>query len=283
MGLHASPPLLRCSSPQLTELSLQVVTGDAELEALLSGCPQLLVLDCAVTESWKAVVLAARCCPRLLELTVKRVTKHVDDPQEVREDDVAAFDADFSGPFLPDLIALKLLQRGGELDSRRPRGFPVIRYLTASPHAELRLVRMQSPDVTAEDVMSLAGLPGLSHLHAINGGREGGSIAKVEEAHVRAQQQLLSRGAAGGDADHDAHFPVQLEDRDFDVWFPPLGPHQQQEMKQRVLQGVEEYNDGNLLAIAEGVDRETARSVFFAELRSVLTATVSMAGAEGGA
>jgi hypothetical protein len=54
----------------------------------------------------------------------------------------------------------------------------------------------------------------------------------------------------------------------------PLGPHQQQEMRQRVLEAAktsweEEYD--NVLECEEGVDQETVRSVFFAELRSVLT------------
>ena len=35
---------------------------DAGVEQLLSACPQLLRLRCVETESWQAVLIAARCC-----------------------------------------------------------------------------------------------------------------------------------------------------------------------------------------------------------------------------
>jgi hypothetical protein len=41
---------------------------DEELQALLPACPQLLKLDCTVSDSWKVVLVAARCCCHLLEL-----------------------------------------------------------------------------------------------------------------------------------------------------------------------------------------------------------------------
>jgi hypothetical protein len=60
---------------------------------------------------------------------------------------------------------------------------------------------------------------------------------------------------------------------------PPLGPHQRQEMRQRVLKDEArpppQAQNKNVLLSAEGVDRDTARVAFFAELRSVLEPSVA--------
>jgi hypothetical protein len=57
------------SFPLLTELTVNdQPMSDAELELLLPACPQLLRLECTVSESWQVMLVAARCCPRLLEL-----------------------------------------------------------------------------------------------------------------------------------------------------------------------------------------------------------------------
>jgi hypothetical protein len=59
---------------------------------------------------------------------------------------------------------------------------------------------------------------------------------------------------------------------------PPLGPHQQQEMRQRVIQEAAAScwrQSENLVATVQGLDRDSARALFFAELRSLLTATAT--------
>ena len=55
---------------------------------------------------------------------------------------------------------------------------------------------------------------------------------------------------------------------------PPLGPHQQEKMRQRLFDEAKAVRreESDLLARVAGVDDATVRSVFFAELRSVLTA-----------
>ena len=104
-------------------------------------------------------------------------------------------------------------------------------------------------------------------------------IAQVEKAYRRTRQQLLSCGAAGsaaGDA-YRPGLPSRVGECCVGQW-PlgpdrqrewPLGPHQQHEMRQRVMQAAAApWWTKNLLASAAGVDADTVRAVFFAELRS---------------
>ena len=54
---------------------------------------------------------------------------------------------------------------------------------------------------------------------------------------------------------------------------PPLGPHQQQEMRQRVMDDVAARgSEDNVLASAEGASGKAARGLFFSVLRSMLKA-----------
>ena len=103
-GLSPFPFPASPSFPQLTELTLDLPLKDAELALLLSGCPQLLVLSCTVWQSWQAVLLAARCCPRLLDLAVFLTGN------EEQAGDAAFTEGvpDIGGRFLPELIALRL-------------------------------------------------------------------------------------------------------------------------------------------------------------------------------
>jgi hypothetical protein len=126
-------------------------------------------------------------------------------------------------------------------------------------------------NVTAEDVLSLACLPRLSHVQASRGSGQAGKVARR-----RTRQQLLNRGAADH-ADRDSDRPMALRARESSVHKSPLGPHQQQEMRQRVLDetGASRWLQDDLLATAEGEDADAVRDVFFAELRSVLTAAAA--------
>ena len=61
---------------------------------------------------------------------------------------------------------------------------------------------------------------------------------------------------------------------------PTLGPQRQQQqvLRQRVLDWAGTgWEEANLLASVEGVDADTVRAVFFAELRSVLAAAPTAA------
>jgi hypothetical protein len=59
----------------------------------------------------------------------------------------------------------------------------------------------------------------------------------------------------------------------------PLGPHQQQEMRQRVLKAQEQLSGkiSTRYTGEAGVDDDTVRATFFAELCSVLTTTAALA------
>ena len=259
----------RLSFPLLTELWLGITMEDAELELLLSACPQLLRLRCAVWQSWQAVHIAARCCPRLLDLTVKL------DSEEDQPDRDAAFSAPepvVGSPFLPQLLSLKL--------EGRPRAepssnyFSVLRCFTIPPHAQLQHVCLSGFGLTAQHLLPLAALPRLSSFRASSSSSPWiGRIAELEEASRRVRRRLLSRDAAGS-ADRDARKPVPCRDTDFGRLEqpPPLGPHQQLEMRQRVMDeaATTARTESNLLVCAEGVDASTVRAVFFAELQSVL-------------
>ena len=138
---------------------------------------------------------------------------------------------------------------------------------------------MTGYQLTAQHVLSLASLPRLTFLEAIRGYGAHSKIAQVEEAHRRTRQQL-SRGAApsaddtGPELMRDAQ-PCALSQ-------PPLGPHQQQEMRLRVMQYATTRQrgkeDDRLLGWTEEVDPGTVRAVFFAELQCVLTPSRSGRG-----
>jgi hypothetical protein len=259
------------SFPLLTELFVDLPMSDAELELLLSSCPQLLRLRCVVSENWKVLLIAARCCPGLLDLSVRAGTH----PQ--RDDDAAvALPQPVASPFLPQLLKLKL-------DGNYPRAqqfvfvsdFSVLEQFTTPPHAQLRCVHLEDSGLTAQHVLALLCLPQLSHLVAYRSWhRDIGDIAEVEEASRRTQQRLLSRPAAD-DRERDTHRPSTSK-ADWDgASYMPLGPQQQQEMRQRVLKEALRGPRRDLLIAADGVGAEDVRAVFAAELRSVLTATVA--------
>ena len=269
------------SFPQLTELSVDLPLKNAELELLLSGCPQLLVLSCTVWHSWHIVLIAARCCPRLLNLTVS-----------VRCDEAQAGDAafteaepDISGRFLPELIALRLTVNAdsfADIEFALPISCvtPVLLNFTASPHAQLQSLALDGPGLTAEHVLSLADLPRLSYLDA----SDDGASPLTSEAARRTRQWLSSRGPED-DSQRDQHV-LSMARREncegglAELQYPPLGPHQVQEMRQRVLGWVEadHYTCSNLLASKRGVPRDTVRALFFAELRSVMAVRAASAG-----
>ena len=261
---HAPP-----SFPQLTELSVDLPLKNAELELLLSGCPQLLVLSCTVWPGWQVVHIAARCCPRLLDLAVSFFVTGGEQPAGH-----AAFtqaELDIGGHFLPQLIALRL-SAGDALRLHPSFGLSsLLRHFTAPPYAQLQRLVLVGLELEAELVLSLACLPRLSHLDA--GSHR--NIAEVHEARRRTRQQLRNKGQA----DSDSYWTrARGEDCEGGVDKPRLllGPHQQNEMRERVLQEIADLPPANnLLARVEGVHRDTVRAVFFAELRSLHTATAT--------
>ena len=271
------PFTARLSFPLLTELNADWTMTDAQLELLLSGCPQLLVLGCSVWSScWRAALIAARCCRRLLRLAVTANTGSGQGAQQARDEGLAtaAVEPAFSGPFLPELVSLSLTDTG---EPRPQPELSLLQHFTTSPRSELRHVALVGVGLTAQHVLSLACLSGLSYFDVRRDCRRSwkvSDIAEVEEARWWARQ-LSSRGAAAC-ADRDAHVPIARQEKcEGSVhWRPPaLGPHQQQEMKLRVPNDTEELGrSDNLLPRVAGVHPDTARAVFFDALRSVLTA-----------
>ena len=146
-----TPFTIPLSFPLLTELFVQPPLKDAELELLLPACAQLLRLSCVVSESWKVVLIAARCSGPLLDLSVDVVGEEPDE-----EDDGHNYPAPqpVASPFLPQLINLRL--HGGRA---RPHpkfsDFSVLRHFTTPPHAQLRRVDLQGSGLTAHHVLSL--------------------------------------------------------------------------------------------------------------------------------
>ena len=264
------------SFPQLTELTLDLPLKDAELELLLSGCPQLLVLSCTVWQSWQAVLLAARCCPRLLDLAVllrysdeEERDGDEDDEQQAGETAFTEAVPGIGGLFLPELISFRL-SAADKPDQPSFGLTALLRLLTAPPHAQLQRVALIDTGLTAEQLLSLACLPRLSHLHA--GSHRG--IAQADEARRRSHPQL-NRGPAGW-ADMDRHWPsARREDCEGGVGEARqlLGPHQQLQMRERVQTEIaEQHMYDNLLDSEPGVPQATTRAVFFAELRSAIAA-----------
>ena len=267
-------PRVPCAHPLsfslLTVLDVRLPMADAELELLLSGCPQLRVLGCRVQNSWTALLVAARRCRRLLDV---RLWGLMIEPPQAGDVASAPPEFDVGGSFLPELVSLALC--GDAVFGAQPPvwGFSVLPHFTCPPHAALRRVCLEGAGLSAERVLSLACLPQLSHLEARRKGEQGGSIAELNEAVMRAQQQLPGRGRRA-DADRDSRWPVEMRE-DCEVGFygsPLFGPHQQREIRQSLLQELESCHcaSGNLLASVGAVDADTARAVFFAELRSVL-------------
>ena len=267
------------SFPQLTELVVDDTTTEADLELLVAGCPQLLVLDCTVWRSWQIVLVAARCCPRLLDLTVvvrdgddEEQASDAEDERQVGDAEFTEAEPSFSRRFLPELMVLRLSVDGGFSFSAAL----LFRHFTASPPAQLQRVVLDGTGLTAEQLVSLAQLPRLFYLDARHAGA---FTAEVEEAWTRMRQQLSSRRSED-DSERDPR-KIAVEEREnceggvAELQPPPLGPHQQKEMRQRVLKKVEasHHDDStNLLASVEGVHHDTVRAVFFAELRSVIAA-----------
>ena len=268
--LPLTPPL---SFPLLTELTLPVPMQDEELRSLLSACPQLLVLDCEVSQSWNVVTIAAHCCPRLMHLAARIRADRRCGP---------ASRCCAASPFLPQLITLRLTGGQSGRQSSFDSDLSVLQHFTAPPHAELRHVRLVSPGLTAQRVLPLSCLPRLTYLHASNYCDDvGGEVAELEEAKARAVHELASRGAYRR-AYPASPRPVAFEGEDWEsrVKQRTLGPHQQQEMRLRVLKEAaarHEAQADNLLASVRGVkvDEDAARAVFFAELRSVLSARLA--------
>jgi hypothetical protein len=222
-----------------------------------------------VWQSWSVLLVAARCCTGLLRLTVHTHNEH----GHARR---AAFAAPpvLASPLLPELIALTLHGDNPPVLAGFD-DFSVLRHFTAPPHAQLRHVDLQGHGLSAQHVLSLASLPRLSRLEAYSLSRN----AEVEEAHRRTR--LLTRGAAAT-ADRDVHSPTACrEDWEGERGWSSLGPHQRQEMRQRVIDETMVSQtrglswDHDLLACAEGMDADTVRAVFFGELRSVLEAAAA--------
>ena len=164
------------SFPQLTELVVTMPMTDAELELLLSACPQLLRLDCAVSQGWRAAVLiTAQCCRCLLELAV-RAHAHL------QQFAFAEPQPDVTSPFLPQLVNLKVVSG---IRSWLFSDLAVLRHFTAPPHARLRKVVLECRDLTAEHVLSLACLPRLYRLMARRYDGRDGEIAELQEARRR--------------------------------------------------------------------------------------------------
>ena len=267
-GNYRFPLPAPLSFPLLTELTADLPMTDEEVELLLSGCPQLLRLQCVQLQSWNMLQIAARCCRRLLELTasVSNGQRHA------RTAAFAAAQPDVGGGFLSQLLTLRLYG-DGLCSQPYTSNFAILRHFTEPPHAQLQYVVLDGRGLTTALLLSLACLQRLSYLHEQRHDTPGRNMAAVAEARRRTRERLLMGGPAG-DADHDAQGltalpaanPTRLDE-------PPLGPHQQQEMRQRVMEHARAFSrQDNVLATVQGVDAGTVRAVFFAELRSVLTA-----------
>ena len=275
---HEGFPLITpLSFPLLTELRADLpFLEDADMELLLSACPQLLRLDCKVPDSSKAVLTAARCCPCLLELTVRTV----DGKWRVCAAGAAGSQPVVS-PFLPRLISLTLDAWGTLHTQPTELVFSALRHFTSPPNAQLRRVRLEGRNLSAQHVLSLAELR-LTYLQAHGGGT---AAAAVEEARRRTWSWL--HGTAGrDDVGGLRSIPCNraCEGRRDET---PLGPHQQEEMRQRVGEAANWPPLDNLFSSVVGVDVdvdvEAVRAVFFAELGSVLAeaAASTLAGREG--
>jgi hypothetical protein len=187
--LFRVPSAAPLSIAQLTELAVNTVpVKDAELKLLLSACPQLLRLDCAVSHSSNVVLIAARCCPCLLELSVHGEI----DPRQAGDAAIAeAEPVALNGHFLPQLVTLALFHNGYK---RPPPCFSdcsFLQHLIARPHAQLRHLHLHCSGLTAQPVLSLSCLPRLSGLVASSWGLSRDCAAVLDRACSRSQQQVL--------------------------------------------------------------------------------------------
>ena len=265
LGLSRLPFTAPVSFPQLTDLDINLRLCDAELELLLSGCPQLLRLRCAPRHSFGVVLIAARCCHRLLHLAACTAADQMQDGDATWD----AFQPVVAGPFFPQLISLRLW---GILCGRSSFDFSVLRHFTAPPHSQLRDVDLKGVGLTAQHVLPLGCLPRLCQLRACRHLGEDGRVAELEEASRRTLE-VISQGAAGS-AERDPHTAMRHRERWGGLGRPPLGAHQQQEMRQRLLDdaAARHWEKDNLLNVGRA-DADTVRAVFFAQLRSVLSDT----------
>jgi hypothetical protein len=255
--------------PLLTELLLVGPMKDAQLELLLPACAQLLRLDCVVSESWNVVLIAARCCRCLLKLSVRVEF----DTYRIPDAAIAA-PQPVTLPFLPQL--LKLTVDGGDVRHPAFSDFSLLRPFTEPPHAQLRHVDLKGRGLTAQHVLLLGCLPRLLRLKVEERSKPVPvpRLSKLQEAGRRARQRLLSR-AAEGRAEREPHrLTGGTKDRKSRLDQPPLGPHQQEEMRQRVLEAARLSPGANLLEWEEG-EEAAMRAAFFAELRSMLTAAAA--------
>ena len=264
------------SFPLLTELTVSQAMKDSELELLLSACPQLLRLDCTVSQSWAVVAIAARCCPLLLDLVVRS-----EPLQPYARKAAAASQPNVSRAFLPQLVSLALF--GAPPEAKRfVHDFSVLQHFAAAGQSQLRHVRLAARGLTAQHVLSLAALPRLSYLLAScyveDHDRQ---IAAVSEAGSRTWPLLWGRDEG------DRHRSLACShDWEGSVDEPPPGPQQQHEMRQRVLEEAADWPAfHNVLDRGRGLEVDRVRAVFFAELRSVLseagTLTSRVAGTKG--
>ena len=262
------PATAALSFPLLTELCLeQPKLTAATLEQLLSACPQLLRLKCEV-KSWDVVLLAARHCARLMQLTARiSVPQHISDAEASGPQSIAR-------PFLPQLLALQLVSH--RTSPHSPGQLSVLRHFARPPHPRLQFVRVISPELTAQHVLSLSSLPHLCHLEACKHFHTGGELAEVTEARAWTREQLERPAAAQpGRKGSKALTPRARKERcEAGVTqMQPLGPHQQQEMRQRVMDDVAARgSEDNVLASAEGASGKATRGLFFSLLRSMLKA-----------
>ena len=206
---------------------------NADVHLLLPACPQLLRLSCVLSEGWSALPVAAGCCSGLLEFSV---TVRPHDPKIGAA--ASAVPEPVASPFLPELVSLCLFDEG-RWDTASV--FSALQHFTVSPHAQLQHVHLESRwgGVDARVLLSLACLLRLCQLLVTKPLGAGGlrdTLEELKEVRRRTRQQQLNTGTAGG-ARSDALRPVGFgEKRQRREVEPPLGPHQQQEMRQRVLQ-----------------------------------------------
>jgi hypothetical protein len=224
------------SIPLLTEpTGFHKIMKEVELELLLPACPQLLRLDCTVSHSWQVVLIAARCCRCLLQLTVR-----------IRIEEQQAGDAASAGPepvvitpFLPQLLSFSLY---GDILRPRPFGFDfsVLGHFTAPPHPQLRHVLLQGIGLPLST--SVTGLP--AQPDSPLGGSVPGSVRPYYSVGGGVQTDAARLGGAAAES-ADPYLPARREQCEDDVNEPPFGPHQQQEMRQRVLDEAQHhYQEG---------------------------------------
>jgi hypothetical protein len=114
----------------------------------------------------------------------------------------------------------------------------VFRHFTSAPHAQLRHILVNSDDLTADNMLSLSCLPRLSRI-VTHGGLMRGCLP--EQASTRMQQQLPNKDAADEKHIQAGEYTTEHR-RQRRMRRPPLGPHQQEEMRQQVLEDTAVYS-----------------------------------------